>query len=439
MAIDRLQLLRNVGQFDSVNAGAQIPLAKLALIYAENGRGKTTLAAILRSAGTNEPHHVTERWRLGAAHQPHIVLGTAGGPVVHENGTWSAAIPHVAIFDDAFVAANVCSGIEIETTHRQKLHELILGAQGVTLNARLQGIVARIEEHNRTLRQREAAIPAVVRGDLSVEEFCVLSANPNIEALIGAAERNLSAARSADAIRQRAAFAALALPGFDIAAISAVLGRTLADLEAGAAARVRAHLKSLGRGGEAWVGEGMVRIAGAAQPHGHETCPFCAQEIEGSPLIRHYQAYFGQAYEDLKSVIVQTGQGINTTHGGEVPAAFERSVRIAAENRSFWGNFIDVPAVDVDTAATLRAWIAARDAVLTILRAKAAAPLERMALPVETVALIDAYKVERDAIGALSVALQSCNWPIAVVKEQAAAAKQPYLDCRTDAVFGVLC
>jgi wobble nucleotide-excising tRNase len=45
MSCERFSLLRNIGQFNSVNAGAQIPLSKLTLIYAENGRGKTTLAA----------------------------------------------------------------------------------------------------------------------------------------------------------------------------------------------------------------------------------------------------------------------------------------------------------------------------------------------------------------------------------------------------------
>ena len=47
--INRFQLLRNIGQFDSVDDEAEIPLAKVALIYAENGRGKTTISAILRS------------------------------------------------------------------------------------------------------------------------------------------------------------------------------------------------------------------------------------------------------------------------------------------------------------------------------------------------------------------------------------------------------
>jgi hypothetical protein len=50
--IERFQLLRNVGQFDSVSTGALLPVSAFNLIYAENGRGKTTLAAILRSLGT---------------------------------------------------------------------------------------------------------------------------------------------------------------------------------------------------------------------------------------------------------------------------------------------------------------------------------------------------------------------------------------------------
>ena len=43
--ITELQLLRNVGPFNSVNA-EDTPLAPLTLICAENGRGKTMLAAV---------------------------------------------------------------------------------------------------------------------------------------------------------------------------------------------------------------------------------------------------------------------------------------------------------------------------------------------------------------------------------------------------------
>src|SRR5206468_11825472 len=130
-----------------------------------------TLAAILRSLNSGEPALINERQRLGAPNAPHIVLTFAGAPVMFQNGGWAAPLPRIAVFDDAFVAANVCSGIAIETEHKQNLHELILGAQGVALNTALQGHVALIEEHNRDLRTKGDAIPAAARGTLTVDAF----------------------------------------------------------------------------------------------------------------------------------------------------------------------------------------------------------------------------------------------------------------------------
>src|SRR5690606_17932080 len=109
MTVERFQLLRNVGQFDSVNAGAQHALTPLTLIYAENERGKTTLAAILRSLGTGNSELIQVRHRLGAANPPHVVLSVARGSIVYQNGAWARSLPRIVVFDDAFVAANVCS------------------------------------------------------------------------------------------------------------------------------------------------------------------------------------------------------------------------------------------------------------------------------------------------------------------------------------------
>lgn len=420
MTIERFQLLRNVGQFDSVSAGAQIALTPLTLVYGENGRGKTTVAAILRSLSIGDPALIEDRHRLGAANRPHIVLSVRGAQIVYQNGAWAQSLPRVAVFDDAFVAANVCSGIEIETAHRQNLHELILGAQGVTLNAELQRHVAAIEQHNRELRSREAAIPAAQRAGMTVDAFCALPVIEDIDARVQDAERILSAAQAADAIRQRDMFQPLSLPGFDLAAVGEVLARTLPDVQAETAARVREHLRQLGRGGEAWIGEGMSRIAGDGPDA--NTCPFCAQGLAGSPLIRHYEVYFSEAYNDLKSAITQTGQGIAAGHSGEIQAAFERAVRFAVQNREFWRGFMDVPEIEVDTAAILRNWTAARDAVLTVLRAKAAAPLEAMTLQQETIAAVETFARDAQAIAAVSATMAGCNRQIALVKEQAAAA-----------------
>ena len=92
--IDHIQLIRNVGRFDSVNAAANIALGRLTLIYAENGRGKTTLAAILRSLATGDAIPIVERRRLAAQHPPHVIIGCAGGPpeAMFQNGAWNRTL-----------------------------------------------------------------------------------------------------------------------------------------------------------------------------------------------------------------------------------------------------------------------------------------------------------------------------------------------------------
>lgn len=419
--IERIQLLRNIGQFDSVSPPPQTALTPFSLVYGENGRGKTTIAVILRSLSTNNPGLVTGRHRLGAQHPPHVVITHAGGQCVFQNGAWTQPLPQVAIFDDAFVSANVCSGIELQTAHRQNLHELILGAQGVALNDTLQGHVTRIEEHNTRLRELADAIPANARGPYKVDIYCSLEQDPAIDAKIQDAERRLAAARSADAIRQRPGFQEFGLPDFDLDAIDSVLDRSLAELEAAAAGRVRMHIARLGRGGEAWVSDGMTRIEPVSQGHDGEICPFCAQDLDGSELIGHYRAYFSQAYEDLKLAIRQTGVAIRDTHAGDIPSAFERDIRTAVQAHEFWKDFAELPEIEVDTAAIALQWNAAREGVLEQLRAKAAAPLDRMALSPEVRQAVMDYRARIAEVAYLSERLGAVNARLDVVKEQAQA------------------
>ncbi|RYG88659.1 MAG: hypothetical protein EON59_03745 [Alphaproteobacteria bacterium] len=423
MTLDRIQLLRNVGQFDSVAAGAHLPMGRLALTYAENGRGKTTLAAIFRSAATGDTGFATERRRLGSQHPPHIVISRAGvAPVQFLNGAWSAPRPPIAVFDDYFVSQNVCAGVEIETAHRQNLHELILGAQGVALNSTLQAHIARVEEHNRTLRTLDDAIPATARGTLSIDVFCALPARANIDQAVQEAERLLAAARSADLIRQAPQFQALSLPSFDKAAINALLGKTLADLEAATAGEVQQHLAKIGKDGASWVGDGLGRIGAASVGLDHEACPFCAQDLAGSHLIRHYQAYFSAGYEALKGEITEARAALTASHGDPAVLIFERAVRGAERSRAFWVDFLDVPAITIDTASVTPAWTAARDAVAAALDAKQASPLEAAQLQEVALSAIDSYEAAKAQVVTSSDALQGRNAQVAAVKAHAAVA-----------------
>ena len=414
---------------DSVSGPANVALRKLTLFYAENGRGKTTLAAILRSLGANDPVPILERSRLGAAHPPHVALDCTGGPsAVFQNGAWNRSLENIVVFDDQFVDENVYSGLVVDSEHRQRLHELILGARGIALNQRLQDLVAQIEQHNSQLRAKDNAIPADERGSLSVDEFCSLPASADIDDAIQAAERSLAAARAQDSVRNTAEFATIALPQVDVPSIDAFLQHDLPALDAQAVARVQEHLAHIGPGGEAWVGDGLARVPQSDADGGAVSCPFCAQDLSGSAVISHYRAYFSNAYEQLKRSIAEAVTTNTATYGGDIPAAFERAVRVAVEGRQFWARFCNAPEIALDTATIVRDWRAARDAIAAALAAKQASPLDRVTLSADARAAIAAYEGHRTTVADLSQHLHQANAAVRLVKEQAASADPTALE-----------
>ena len=242
--IEHIKLLRNIGTFDSDNAAASLILKRLTAIYADNARGKTTLAAVLRSLATGDPLPIVERRRLGSEHPPHVVFDCSGEPssLMFQNGAWNKTLPELKIFDDVFVDNNVHSGLDVEAQHRQNLHELILGDQGVALNRRLQTLVSRVSQHNTDLEEKGRAIPLQERGGLSVDDFCALLRLPDIDDRIETADRTLMAARNQEAVRTAPLFETIALPGLDIETIEQTLLTDLPDLDKAAEAQVQAHV-----------------------------------------------------------------------------------------------------------------------------------------------------------------------------------------------------
>jgi wobble nucleotide-excising tRNase len=417
--LTRLQLIRNVGQFDGVAPSAIGSLAKLTLLYAENARGKTTLSSILRSLGTGDPVHIVERSRLAAASPPHVVLGCGdGAAAIFQNGTWSRTVPAIVVFDDFFVDANVCSGLSVDPEHRQNLHTLILGARGVELNSELQQHVRSIEEHNAIVGKKRDAIPAAVRGALDVDEFCALQAVPNIEAKLLEAERSLSASLAQKSIGDTPAFDVLSLARVNVSELESVLQRGLTTLSSLAEKSIRDHFGRIGPGGEAWISDGMMRLGGEDSG---EICPFCAQDLCGSKIIEHYRAYFNEAYFGLKREIAGAIATFSDVHGDDLPAAFERAVRAASDRQLFWAQFADAPRIDIDTAEIADSWAALRKFVLATLNAKQATPLEAIALSDEARAAVTKFNAHCDSVALLSGHMQSANERIRAVKEQAAA------------------
>jgi wobble nucleotide-excising tRNase len=414
-------LLRNIGQFDNVSAGAQLNLDQFNVVYAENGRGKTTLAAILRSLKTGNPNVVVERRRLQATQPPEVVIETTitPRPVRFSNGQWTSTLDQIEVFDDDFISKNVYSGLNVDAGHRSSLHELILGAQGVALNNTFQTHVGEIEDHNAQIRQKEAAIPNQIRGTLSVDSFCALPEIADIDSRITSAEQALAAARSSTVILKQSNFSPIELPKFDPTRLNTLLRRNLVEIDSAAESQVKQHLSKLGPGGEEWVAEGISKIDRVRDERevDKEICPFCTQDLSGSSIIEHYRAYFSANYEALKREISAEINSIQETHNDEAPTRIERAITRALQNLAFWQTYIVIPEIHFDAEPLIEAWTRAKRYVSEALREKRSAPLELYQLSTDAVAAIGEYDNLCDRLSEFSHSLQELNPAISQLKE----------------------
>ncbi len=333
------------------------------------------------------------------------------------------------VFDDIFVDQNVYSGLAVDSDHRQKLHELILGAQGVALNATLQAAVNRVDEQQRALRAAEQAIPPNIRAGLTVDAFCALVGRDDIDQEIANAERGIAAAREQENVRQTKLLDEIVMPAFDEQAWRDVLGKSLADVDAAAMSKVNEHFARLGRGAEGWVADGMTRIYAE---NGHDECPFCAQTLDGSPIVAHYRTYFSDSYKELKSVIAAATRDLTARMSADVQATFERSVRALSERLNFWRRFADLNVEALDTAEIVGVWSNLRNIAVGALDDKTGAPLDVKEAPVGFAGALAEYERALARVLAINAQIKQANAAIAIVKERTAAANLAALQADLD-------
>ena len=151
--LQKIIALKNIGRFRNCAFSGDVTFRRVTLIFAENGRGKTTLCAMLRSLLTNQPALVLGRTTLGSAAPPAAHLVFASGHITFRNGAWSQAFPSLAIFDGQFVSDNVFAGDVVDTEHRRNLYRVIIGSQGVALAAGVNQLDADIRDSRARLQQ----------------------------------------------------------------------------------------------------------------------------------------------------------------------------------------------------------------------------------------------------------------------------------------------
>lgn len=278
--LQRIVAIKNIGRFRKCSPVDDVMFRRFTLVFAENGRGKTTLCAILRSLLTNIPAYVLGRATLGSIEAPEVQLLTSAGNIAFRRSAWTTQFSNIAIFDGTYVSENVFAGDVVDTEQRRNLYRVIIGAEGVTLAGRIVEIDNAIASKNREIRDARARIQQHAPTGITLEAFLALAEDAEIDGKIAAKEQELQGVQRAAQLQQRAGLSALSAPTFP-PAFAQLLGKTFANVAEDAERLVGKHIarhKMQGRG-ERWLTEGLRYVT-------DDSRPFCAQGLTRVELGR---------------------------------------------------------------------------------------------------------------------------------------------------------
>jgi wobble nucleotide-excising tRNase len=367
--------IKNIGRFEKYGASGDVELKRYNMIFAENGRGKTTMCAILRSLQSGDAAHVVGRTTLGQNDPPEIEILTASGMITFRQGAWSSTVPQLAIFDSIFVSENVHSGDVVDVEHRRSLYRVIVGKQGVDLAKEIEALDGKSRAKASEIGQKTVTVTRFASAGMSADEFLGLEDQPTVVEEIESKERELDAVKQTAQIRIRAALSSLILPVVPQQALESLLNKSIDNVAADSEQRVREHIESHGMRsrGQTWISEGLGYV------QGDNTCPFCNQSLENvSGLVSAYRDFFSQSYNALRNEITQLRSQIETRLSDRAVAELERIVDQNVASVDFWARFCEIVSPSLERSEIGDLLRALRQAILSLLERKSAAPLERI-------------------------------------------------------------
>ena len=320
--------IEGVGLLHRTKGGAGLSLKKATMLYAENGRGKSTLSSLLTSCATRDSSLVEDRVTIGGAAQPAATLMFGSAKSEYKDRAWSGFTPEILVYDGNFVSRNVHTGNEVTSDQRASLLSFALGSSAVDARRQEEEATRLERAANEKLKSCRHELEVLVGGRMAVPQFRALAVDPDVDAKMLAADRKLAAVSRAAEIKRQAVPERYPLPDLDIAGIFQVLASTLENVHARAAARVSEHLSHLGDADSVqWIQRGM-EIAR------DEECPFCGQGTSSVELIEMYRIYFDQAYVELQEAFeVASEKVLSQTDVGQL----ERIEALRAKNNEAIG------------------------------------------------------------------------------------------------------
>lgn len=417
--IEKFISIKNIGRFRDCYPRGDIAFRKLTLLFAENGRGKTTLCAILRSLQRGQPEYITERKTLGTSNPTSIQMRLGGSTITFSNDEWSSTHDDLAVFDSVFVHDNVYAGDYVDHEHKRNLYHVIIGAKGVQLSQQIKELDGSIRNANADIRIKEDAASKTLPNGTSLDEYLAWQLIEEIELKIKQKNTEITHRQrtldKATEIQSKGFLAEISLPVFP-SDFLIILRKQLADVIADAETRVRQQIDafSMGDQGETWLSQGLNFVTA-------DKCPFCGQGISGSELIAAYRSHFNIAYKDLKQQIAELSQGISIAIGENSLNTPQQAVSNNLTLVEFWKQFTEIPELSFDLENARAKYSSLRNHALALVQRKQQSPTEAVAPGNDFKAALEAVTLLQTSVVAYNNAVHTAN---NLINEQKAATQQ---------------
>jgi len=417
--IEKFISIRNIGRFNNCRPRGDVTFRKLVLLFAENGRGKTTLCAILRSLQSGSSEFISERKALGTTESASVQIRVAGNTLSFANNGWSATHPNIAIFDSEFIHGNVYSGDYVDHEHKKNLYRIIVGAQGVQLARQIEELDGKIRDANRDIKTKKDAASRNLPNGISLDTYLEWQPIEYVETKIQKKNTEISNRQrtlgNATDIQAKSSLAKITLPTLPSDFLT-ILAKEITDVTADAESRVRRQITDhqMGNQGETWLSQGLGFIE-------NKNCPFCGQGIDASELITAYRSHFNAAYKALKQEVTLLSGCITNAIGESSLNTTQQTFSNNLTLVEFWKQFVEtkLPNFAFDDVRTKYATL--RDIALALAQRKQQAPIESISPEADFQSVLDSVAALQQSLLAYNTAVDECNTRIS---EQKKAAQQ---------------
>lgn len=403
--IKKIVQIRSIGKFANWSASGDVTFRKVNLIFGENGRGKSTLAAVLDSLRRGEGSLISERKTLGAAADPLVrILMEDGAVRKFGSGAWDNAVADMEVFDTSFIHSNVCAGPIVGLEHRRGLYGVIIGEKGVRLNEAVSELNAKIQAASAHVKDAILALQPLILEPIGVDEFVAISAVDDVDTKIQQKEAEIRAIRAAKEIASTPRLSKIILP--PAPPLAPLLHKSLATLSTTAAHRVTKHIEEhLDEKGQPWIQTGLEYSSKG------DTCPFCNQATKNNELIATYQAFFSDDYKRLKAEVATAASSLDLSFGTKAVLGQQKTVASNETAVSFWGQYTELTQLSLSQEQVSGAMHAVFSSCQAALSRKTANPLdsleleqgEQQALAAYEQLLFDAEQYNKDVESANTV------------------------------------